>query len=73
MDYKYHIELMRFKLSGKYYDTVSFGTNSDTVNGVIDEILVQCHRNIISQDFDYLITGKGFPDDQGYPHLVRAL
>lgn len=49
MDYKYHIELLRFKLSGKYYDTVTFGTNNDTVNDVIDEILVQAHRNIISQ------------------------
>lgn len=71
MDYKYHIELMRFKLSGKYYDTVTFGTNNDTVNKVIDEILVQAHRNVISQEFDYLITGEGFPEGQGYPHLVK--
>lgn len=71
MDYEYHIELMRFKLSGKYYDTVTFGTNHYTVNGVIEEILKQAHRNIISQEFDYLITGEGFPDGQGYPHLVK--
>ena len=71
MDYKYHIELLRFKLRGKYYDTVTFGTNNDTVNDVIDEILVQAHRNIISQEFDYLITGNGFADGQGYPHLVK--
>lgn len=71
MNYKYHIELMRFKLSGKYYDTVTFGTNQFTVNAVIDEILKQAHNNIISQDFDYLITGNGFADGQGYPHLVK--
>ena len=71
MDYKYYIELMRFKLSGKYYDTVTFGTNQYTVNDVIDEILVQAHKNIISQEFDYLITGNGFDDGQGYPHLVK--
>ena len=71
MDYEYHIELMRFKPSGKYYDTVTFGTNCSTVNDVIDEILKQAIKNIISREFDYLITGNGFPDGQGYPHLVK--
>lgn len=67
MEYEYYVEVIRFKRSGKYYDTVSFGTNSNTVNEVIDEI-----TNILSQDFDYLITGEGFPDGQGYPHLVKC-
>lgn len=71
MNYEYHIELMRFKLSGKYYDTVTFGTNQYTVNDVIDEILIQAQADVISQDFDYLITGNGFADGQGYPHLVK--
>lgn len=71
MNYKYHIELMRFKLSGKYYDTVSFGTNSLAVFEVSDEIKAAFNSNQISQHFDYLITGEGFAEGQGYPALLK--
>lgn len=71
MDYEYHIELMRFKPSGKYYDTVTFGTNSKAVFEVSDEIKAAFNSNQIPQYFDYLITGEGFPEGQGYPALLK--
>lgn len=70
MEFKYSIELMRFKNSGKFYDTVTFGTNSDQVWQVAGEVKNAFFKNVISQDFDYLITGVGFPDT-GYPHLLK--
>ena len=70
MEYKYSIELMRFKKSGKYYDSVTFGTNCDQVWQVSDEVKIAFEINMISQEFDYLITGSGFPDT-GYPALLK--
>ena len=70
MEFKYSIELIRFKKSGKYYDTVTFGTNSDQVFQVCDEVSNSFKHNVISQEFDYLITGNGFPDT-GYPALLK--
>lgn len=70
MDFEYSIELIRFKKSGKYYDTVTFGTNSDLVFQVCDEIKAAFESNQISREFDYMITGEGFPDT-GYPALLK--
>ncbi|QDP52616.1 MAG: hypothetical protein Unbinned2480contig1002_23 [Prokaryotic dsDNA virus sp.] len=70
MEFKYNIELIRFKKSGKYYDTVTFATNSNMVFDVSDEIEEAFNSNVISQEFDYMITGEGFPDT-GYPALLK--
>ena len=70
MELKNHDELIRVKKIGKYYDTVTFGTNSDLVFEVCDEIKSAFKSNLISQSFDYMITGEGFTDT-GYPALLK--
>lgn len=70
MEHKYSVELIRFKKSGKYYDTVTFATNSNQVWQVSEEIESAFNCNQISQEFDYMITGEGFPDT-GYPALLK--
>lgn len=73
MEYKYSAELMRFKPSGKYYDTVSFGTNSEHMFQISDEIHECRDCNNISKNYHYLLTGKFFDGSDmpnGYPVLI---
>jgi hypothetical protein len=81
MEFKYHVELLRFKPSGKWYDNVSFGTNAESIPQLVEEIEKALDRALIEATFDYLITGKEHSDyglylgkdlSFGYPVFVRS-
>ena len=69
-DEKHSIELIRFKHSGKFYDKISFETKSNQVWQVVDEIELAVSQNKLQGNYDYMITGEGFPDT-GYPALLK--
>lgn len=70
MQHKYNIELIRFTTTGSYFDTITFATDSSSVWSVSGDIKAAYSAGDISQDYDYMITGKGFPDDT-YPALLN--
>lgn len=63
-EFKYHVEVIRFKPSGKFYDHVSFGTDSEWMFDIVDEITQQASTGIISNSFDYMITGQWGDSDE---------
>ena len=78
MDFKYSVQLTRFRKGGKYYDDVSFGTNADHVYSIVDEIVKAIESNIISDSYDYLYTGMDsdgndtLPSAMAFPHFIKA-
>lgn len=76
MEFKYSVEVQKFKPSGKYIDTVSFGTNSEWFYEVIDEFRKAIINNQIERQCDYYLSGKlreGEDHPNGYPVLVRGM
>jgi len=63
MCFEYHVELIRFRESGKFYDVVSFGTNSTQIHDIVDEIKAQAKANVISNCFNYMLTGREGGED----------
>jgi hypothetical protein len=75
-DFKYSVEVQKFKPSGKYIDTVSFGTNSEWFNEVVEEFRKAIINNQIERRADYCLTGKladGEDHPNGYPVLIRGM
>lgn len=75
MEYKYSVELMRFKQSGKYYDTVSYGTNFEHMFQISEQIEADIYVGLISDQYYYLLTGKyvdGYDMTNGYPVLIKG-
>ncbi len=73
MGHKYSFEMYRFKASGKYYDVVTFASNSEFMYQVFEEVKRAKKANLISQEFIYLLTGKlanGEDHTNGYPGLI---
>ena len=73
MDFKYSMEVQRFKPSGKYYDTVSFGTNKEYMYNISEELQEDVASNKISPYYDYLLTGKLFNSDKDHPNGFPSL
>lgn len=81
MDYQYSVELIRFKPSGKYYDQVGFATDSSFIFEIADEIRQRAAVGLISDSFDYLITGREYEEGDtfagvdlpnGHPAFVKV-
>lgn len=75
MDFKYSIAIIRFKPSGKYYDTVSFGTNSEFMYQISDEVKRAVETGLISDYYDYFFDGSLFDGGEhpnAYPVLIKT-
>lgn len=81
MDFKYSLEVIRFKKSGKYYDTVSYGTNSEWLFEVVEQFEKDILNGVIANHYNYMFTGKLHEDCElyegedypnGYPVLVNT-
>lgn len=75
MEYKYSVELMRFKQSGKYYDTVSYGTNFEHMFQISEQIEADIKSGFMYNGYYYLLTGKdsdGVDLPNGYPVLIKG-
>lgn len=65
---RYSLTVQRFTKSGKYYDNIEFKTDSPFIAQVVEEIKTEVKNGNLSNEFIYLITGEGHPDN--YPQLV---
>lgn len=77
---KYKLELIRFKLSGAFYDHISFETSQKFTYKIIDEIKTAIRNYELSDDFNYMITGQqysvnlyqGKDHPNGFPHFFNS-
>ena len=69
-DTNYNVEVYRFRTSGKYYDTITIQTKSRHVWQVIEEIELKHELGELNGNYDYMITGEGFPNT-GFPALLK--
>lgn len=79
-DFVYTVEVIRIGKNGKYYDTISFGTNSEHMWQIMEELEYAIVNRQVSSCYDYFLTGKLYNDElfqgedlpNGYPVLVKS-
>jgi hypothetical protein len=72
--YKYEVEVLVFKPSGKYYETLGYPTNAETMYGIVDEFEAGIKQGHIPYPYTYVLTGKQYQSNKelsfGFPILI---